>query len=131
VQLVRTGWYREARVKGWAAPLIRRLVGARARMVGISIDLSNQIRSTLKTFGLRASGGAGRAFEAKIHTALEGRPEVAGSLSLCLPPGAPCATRLLFSTSGSSRPPRRINLPAVDDLSRRWGCRGRELRGSR
>ena len=77
-QLVRTGWYREARVKGWAAHLIRRLVGARAQMVGISIDLSNQIRSTLKTFGLRASGGAGRAFEAKIHTALEGRPEVAG-----------------------------------------------------
>lgn len=77
-QLVRTGWYREARVKGWAAHLIRRLVGARAQMVGISIDLSNQIRSTLKTFGLRASGGAGRAFEAKVRTALEGRPEVAG-----------------------------------------------------
>ena len=46
MQLVRTGWYREARGKGWAAPLIRRLVGARAQMVGISIDLSNQIRST-------------------------------------------------------------------------------------
>jgi transposase len=76
-QLVRTGWYREARVKGWAAHLIRRLVGARAQMVGISIDLSNQIRSTLKTFGLRASGGAGRAFEAKVRTALEARPEVA------------------------------------------------------
>ena len=45
-QLGRTGWYREARVKGWAAHLIRRLVGARAQMVGISIDLSNQIRST-------------------------------------------------------------------------------------
>jgi transposase len=76
-QLVRAGWYREARVKGWAAHLIRRLVGARAQMVGISIDLSNQIRSTLETFGLRASGGAGRAFEAKVRAALEGRPEVA------------------------------------------------------
>ena len=65
-------------MKGWAAHLIRRLVGARAQMVGISIDLSNQIRSTLKTFGLRASGGAGRSFEAKVRTALEGRPEVAG-----------------------------------------------------
>ena len=47
-------------------------------MVGISIDLSDQIRSTLKTFGLRASGGAGRAFEAKVSAALENRPEVAG-----------------------------------------------------
>jgi transposase len=71
-QLVRTGWYREARVKGWAAHLIRRLVGARAQMVGISIDLPNQVRSTLKTFGLRARGGAGRAFEAKVRAALGG-----------------------------------------------------------
>jgi transposase len=76
-QLVRIGWYREGRVKGWAAHLIRRLVGARAQMVGISIDLSNQIRSTLKTFGLRASGGAGRAFEVQVRAALEGRPDVA------------------------------------------------------
>jgi transposase len=77
-QLVRTGWYREARVKGWAAHAMRRLVGARAQLVGISIDLSNQIRSTLKTFGLRAAGGAGGVFETRVHTALEGRPEVAG-----------------------------------------------------
>ena len=67
-------------MKGWAAHLIRRLVGARAQMVGILIGLSNQIRSTLKTFGLRASGGAGRAFEAKVHAALKDRPEVAGAI---------------------------------------------------
>ncbi len=42
-QLVRTGWYREARVKGWAAHATRRLVGARSQLVGISIDLSNQV----------------------------------------------------------------------------------------
>jgi transposase len=77
-QLVRNGWYRVARVKGWAAHAMRRLVGARSQLVGISIDLSNQIRSTLKTFGLRATGGAGRVFEAKVRIALEGRPEVAG-----------------------------------------------------
>jgi transposase len=67
-QLVRTGWYREARVKGWAAHAMRRLIGARSQLVGISIDLSNQVRSTLKTFGLRATGGAGRIFEANTKT---------------------------------------------------------------
>src|SRR3712207_2886351 len=77
-QLVRTGWYREARVKGWDAHAMRRLVGARAQLVGISTDLSNQIRSVLKTFGLRAAGSAGRAFEAKVREQIEGRPEVAG-----------------------------------------------------
>ncbi len=59
-QLVRTGWYREARVKGWAAHAVRHLVNARARLVGISTDLSNQIRSVLKTLGLRTRGRAGR-----------------------------------------------------------------------
>src|SRR5512144_3219910 len=49
-RLVRIGWYRGARVKGWAAHLVRHLVGARAQLVGVSIDLSHQIRSTLKTF---------------------------------------------------------------------------------
>jgi transposase len=73
-QLVRLGWYREARVKGWAAHLVRHLVGARAQLVGISIDLSNQIRSLPKTFGLRVGGGAGRVFEAKVRGPVEGKP---------------------------------------------------------
>jgi len=60
--------YREAQVKEWAAHLIRRLVGARAQMVGISIDLSDQIRSTFKSFGLRAGGGAGGMDETPVPT---------------------------------------------------------------
>ena len=39
--LVRTGWYREARVKGWAAHAARHLIGARAQLVGMATDLSN------------------------------------------------------------------------------------------
>jgi transposase len=76
-QLVRTGWYREARVKGWAAHAVRHLVGARAQLVGISTDLSNQLRSVLRTFGLRVTGRAGGAFEAKVREQVEGRPEIA------------------------------------------------------
>jgi len=76
-QLVRTGWYREARVKGWAAHAVRHLVGARAQLVGISTDLSNQLRSVLRTFGLRVTGRAGGAFEAKVREQMEGRPEIA------------------------------------------------------
>jgi transposase len=76
-QLVRTGWYREARVKGWAAHAVRHLVGARAQLVGISTDLSNQIRGVLRTFGLRVTGRAGGAFEAKVRERMEGRPGIA------------------------------------------------------
>ena len=76
-QLVRTGWYREARVKGWAVHAVRHLVGARAQLAGISTGLSNQLRSVLRTFGLRVTGRAGGAFEAKAREQMEGRPEIA------------------------------------------------------
>jgi len=76
-QLVRTGWYREARVKSCAAHAVRHLVGARAQLMGVSIDLSNQIRSTLQTFGLMAGKGMGRTFEARVHDLIEARPAVA------------------------------------------------------
>jgi len=73
-QLVRTGWYREARVKSFAAHTVRHLVGARAQLKGVSVDLSNQIRSILKTFGLMAGKGASRAFALRVRELLDGRP---------------------------------------------------------
>jgi transposase len=94
-QLVRTGWYREARVKSWTAHAMRHLVGARAQLVGISIDLSNQIRGVLKTFGLRAGGRAGPGARSRPRCARRWR---AGRRwrawpSRCWQPGARCATR--------------------------------------
>jgi transposase len=76
-QLVRTGWYREARVKSFASHAVRHLVGARAQLMGVAVDLSNQVRSTLKTFGLMAGKGAGRAFALRVGELLEGRPTLA------------------------------------------------------
>ena len=76
-QLVRTGWYREARVKSFAAHAVRHLVGARAQLKGVSVDLSNQIRSILKTFGLMAGKGAGHPFAIRVRELLEGRPSLA------------------------------------------------------
>src|ERR687897_704858 len=75
-QLVRTGWYREARVKSFTAHAVRHLVGARAQLMGVSVDLSNQIRSILKTFGLMAGKGAGHRFALRVQELLEGRPSL-------------------------------------------------------
>jgi transposase len=99
-QLVRTGWYREARVKSFAAHAVRHLVGARAQLKGMSVDLSNQIRSILKTFGLMAGKGAGHTFAIRVQELLEGGPRWLPSLTRCLPPGRPCASRLRCSTDG-------------------------------
>jgi transposase len=45
--------------------------------MGVAVDLSNQIRSTLKTFGLMAGKGAGRAFEIRVQDLIASRPTVA------------------------------------------------------
>ena len=75
-QLVRTGWYREARVKSFAAHAVRHLVGARAQLKGVSAVLSNQIRSILKTLGLMAGKGAGHRFAIRVQELLRGRPSL-------------------------------------------------------
>ena len=75
-QLVRTGWYREARVKSFATHAVRHLVGARAQLKGMSVDLSNQIRSILKTFGLMAGKGAGNPFAIRVRELLKERPSL-------------------------------------------------------
>jgi transposase len=64
-------------VRGWAAHATRHLIGARAQLVGMATDLSNQIRSLPRTFGLRGTGRAGGAFEARVRARIEDRPEVA------------------------------------------------------
>ena len=51
-QIVRTVWYREVKVKGIDAHLIRSLITARSNLVQICTKLSNQLRGILKTFGL-------------------------------------------------------------------------------
>ena len=65
--LLRTGFYREVRVKSWDAMLVRTLIGARRRLVGVGTDLANQIRGVLRTFGLILPKGGGRIFEAAVR----------------------------------------------------------------
>lgn len=47
--------------------LTRTLVAARTRLVGITIELSNQIRGVLKTFGLIVPPGKGSNFERNVR----------------------------------------------------------------
>ena|SRR6185436_12802936 len=43
-QIVRTGWYREVRVKSFETHYVRGLIGSRAQLVNMRTELSNQIR---------------------------------------------------------------------------------------
>jgi transposase len=75
--LVRSGWYREVRVKSREAMLAKALVGARSQLLGISGDLSNQIRGIMKTFGLIIARGAGGTFDRNVRALLTRETTVA------------------------------------------------------
>jgi transposase len=66
-QIVRMGWYREVRVKSIESHRVRALIGVRAQLVGMRTRLVNQIRGTLKTFGIVLGKAGGRAFEQRVE----------------------------------------------------------------
>jgi transposase len=80
-QLLRSGFYRQVRVKSWDGMLLRNLIAARRQLVPIEVDLANQIRSILRTFGLALppGGGGGRRFEAGVRERAPTRPVSAPS----------------------------------------------------
>jgi transposase len=66
-QIVRTGWYREVQVKGFASHALRGLLTSRAQLVRTRVDLANQIRGVLKPFGVIVGKGGGRPFADRVQ----------------------------------------------------------------
>jgi transposase len=75
--IVRSGWYREVRVKGREAMLSKALVSARAHLTTMATDLSNQIRGIMKTFGLVVPKGNGGVFDRNVRALLDGADTIA------------------------------------------------------
>lgn len=76
-QLAEAGFYKAVRVKSFDSMLTRTLVGARNQLLSISIQLSNQIRGLMKTFGLIVPKGRGRVFDGKVRELLAGNDDLA------------------------------------------------------
>ncbi|MGH7048740.1 MAG: IS110 family transposase [Stellaceae bacterium] len=68
-QLLRAGFFCEVRVKSWDSLLLRNLITARRQLVRTQVDLANQLRGILRTFGLALppGSGGGRRFEAAVR----------------------------------------------------------------
>lgn len=75
-QIVRTGWYREVRVKSIDAHLIRTLLISRSKLVEMRTKLSNHLRGILKTFGLVVGKTRGGAFEMRVRELTAGKVEL-------------------------------------------------------
>jgi transposase len=69
-ELMRMGWYREVRVKSAESQVVRSLLVARARLVGIRRDLENQVRSLLKENGQLFPRAIGRQIRERVREAL-------------------------------------------------------------
>lgn len=68
-QIVRAGWYREVGVKSLDSHTVRSMLGARAQLVGMRVEVTNQIRGILKTFGIVLSRRTGAPFEQLVAEA--------------------------------------------------------------
>jgi transposase len=68
-QIVKAGWYREVGVKSLDSHMVRSMLGARAQLVGMRVEVTNQIRGILKTFGIVLSRRTGEPFERLVDEA--------------------------------------------------------------
>ena len=68
-QIVKAGWYREVGVKSLDSHAVRSMLGARAQLVGMRVEVTNQIRGILKTFGIVLSRRTGEPFERLVDQA--------------------------------------------------------------
>jgi transposase len=78
-QIVRTGWFKEVRIKSHGAYVVRALLTARDALVSIRVRLENEVRGLLKTFGIlfgKRVGGFLRRAEEVIAGELAVAPEL-------------------------------------------------------
>jgi transposase len=75
-QIVRTGWYREVKVKSIESHLVRATLGVRKQLVGMRTEMINQIRGLMKIFGLILPKGSGARFEASVRARCAEKAEV-------------------------------------------------------
>lgn len=75
--LAEVGFYRAVRVKGFDSMLIRTLITARNQLLKMRLQMSNQIRGLMKTFGLVVPKGTGGVFERNVRDLLQGEEKLA------------------------------------------------------
>lgn len=68
-QIMKAGWYREVGVKSLDSHSIRSMLGARAQLVTMRVEVSNQIRGILKTFGVVVRLPENKLFETTVAEA--------------------------------------------------------------
>jgi transposase len=80
-ELMRLGWYKEARVRDLDAQRIRSMLNARYQLRMCRRDILNQLRGILKTFGLFTGSTATRRFPEQVREIIRDQPDAAPMLA--------------------------------------------------
>lgn len=83
-QLMRSGWYKEVHVKSFETHEFRVLYKSRSSLVFMRSDVVNQIRGTLRLFGIFIKGVAGVGFEQRIEGMIKEGGTMAAPLNALL-----------------------------------------------
>ena len=103
-QLLRTGFFRQVRVKPEGAVLVRTLPSARRQLVRTGPDLADRIRGPPKILGLLLPRGGGRS-RPRCASASPATPGSRRRSCRCWRRGAPSASRCWRSIVRPARPP--------------------------
>jgi transposase len=76
-RIMQTGWYREVEMKSQRSHRTRGLLNSRAMLIKMKRDLENQIRGSLKTFGLVIGRAKGDVFSNRARALLQNEPSLA------------------------------------------------------
>jgi transposase len=72
-QVMRTGWFRVVHVKTEESRVLRALLAGRSLLVQKLKDIDNQIRGSLRAFGLKVGRVSKRGFEQRVRELVAGR----------------------------------------------------------
>ena len=75
--IMRTGWYRASHVKSDESQRRRVLVNTRKTLIDQRLEMENQIRGSLKVFGLKVGRVTTARYEARIHELIGNDAELA------------------------------------------------------
>jgi len=73
-QVMRTGWFRAVHVKSTESHELKTLLTSRKLLLNKMLDVENQLRGSLKVFGLKIGKVTRRQFEAQVLDLVEDRP---------------------------------------------------------
>lgn len=77
-QIMRTGWFRQVHVKSEQAQLLRSVLQSRLQLVHMCRDISNQVRGSLKVFGIVLPTGRLASLDQVVRQRISARSDLQG-----------------------------------------------------